>query len=41
MNDFLPESWELDDVRSSFTLIKNKWIETFYKQIRNQQAQSN
>jgi len=41
MNDFLPEGWELDDVRASFTLIKYEWIETFYKKIRNQQGQSN
>jgi hypothetical protein len=38
MNDFLPEGWDLDDVRASFALIKNEWIETFYKQIRNQQG---
>lgn len=31
MNDFLPEGWDLDDVRASFALTKNEWIETFYK----------
>ncbi|MDH5216632.1 MAG: hypothetical protein OEX19_02985 [Gammaproteobacteria bacterium] len=31
MNDFLPEGWDLDDVRASFMLTKNEWIETFYK----------
>jgi len=31
MNAFLPEGWDLDDVRASFALIKNEWIETFYR----------
>ena len=31
MDAFLPEGWDLDDVRTSFSLIKNEWIETFYR----------
>jgi len=31
MNAFLPEGWDCDDVRASFILIKNEWIETFYR----------
>lgn len=31
MNAFLPEGWDHDDVRASFALIKNEWIETFYR----------
>ena len=31
MNAFLPEGWDLDDVRTSFVITKNEWIETFYK----------
>lgn len=31
MNSFLPEGWDHDDVRASFALIKNEWIETFYR----------
>ena len=31
MNAFLPGGWDHDDVRASFALIKNEWIETFYR----------
>lgn len=31
MNAFLPEGWDLDDVRVSFSLTKNEWIKRFYK----------
>lgn len=31
MNAFLPEGWDIDDVRTSFALIKKEWIETFYR----------
>ena len=31
MNAFLPEGWDHDDVRAGFYLIKNEWIETFYR----------
>ncbi len=31
INAFLPEGWDHDDVRASFALIKNEWIETFYR----------
>lgn len=31
MNAFLPDGWDRDGVRASFALIKNDWIETFYR----------
>jgi len=32
MNALLPEGWDLEDVRASFALTKNEWVETLYKQ---------
>lgn len=31
MNAFLPEKWDVDNVRASFAQTQNEWIETFYK----------